>query len=258
LPDSRSNLPAALIAFVRSERTDGVEIAHAAQILSAEVTVDSGLRQLFLLGRVLTREVPDLETDRLLLGLGEAAEAIALQHVNTAQGQALTDDLTGTANRRGFNHDLSGALDRIKGGQGSFALAFLDLDGLKVVNDESGFGHPAGDEYIKIFSRKTQDFVRPERGRIFRYGGDEFCVIFRDVGRVKAEQVLAALQQEPDVPPFCFGVSACPEEASDRDGLLAIADEERLYAMKEALGKDARADNARAWLASPHWSFTPP
>jgi diguanylate cyclase (GGDEF)-like protein len=257
LPNTRSELPQALLEASREDTVPDLRVRQEAQNLSIGASIDSALRQLFLLGRILSNESYELEAGRLVGSLGAAAEAIALQHVETVQRQALTDDLTGIGNRRGFKRDFDGALRRVSSAAGSFALAMVDLDGLKVVNDENG-GHLAGNEYIRLFSRHLQDFVRPDRGRVFRYGGDEFVVIFRDLNRASAEEILARLRADPAVPPFCYGVSECPTDAQEEDRLLAIADDERLYEMKDAAGKEARTARAREWLDSEFWNFVPP
>jgi len=257
LPDPRSELPAALVDATRDHSAADLRVRREAQGLALDISVEAGLRQLFLLGRVLTAETYTLDVERLVVVLGSAAEAIAQSHVETAQRQAMTDELTGIGNDRGFKRDLIGALARVRGGSGSFSLVMVDMDGLKVVNDEFG-GHLAGDEYIRGFSRQLQDFVRPERGRVFRYGGDEFTVIFRDVDRESAEAILARLSDDPAIAPFCYGVAECPVDSENREQLLGIADEERLYEMKEALGREARGARTREWINSEHWVFTPP
>lgn len=257
LPDQRSDLPGALIEMARDVTVRDLRVRRGAQSLALDNPVESALRQLFLLGRILTRQAHGLDFEHLVAALGSAAETISQLHVETAQQQAMTDEMTGIGNLRGFKRDLTGALGRVRTGNGSFSLAMVDLDGLKVVNDEFG-GHLAGDEYIKGFSRHLQDFVRPHRGRVFRYGGDEFTVIFRDMDRETAEELLTSVADDPAVPPFCFGVASCPAEGQEADQLLGIADDERLYEMKDALGKETRSARARDWLGSAHWSYRPP
>jgi len=59
-----------------------------------------------------------------------------------------------------------------------FALAYLDLDGFKHVNDE--FGHDMGDEVLKQSTRRIASVLR-EKDLLARLGGDEFAVIFPDL-----------------------------------------------------------------------------
>jgi diguanylate cyclase (GGDEF)-like protein/putative nucleotidyltransferase with HDIG domain len=82
---------------------------------------------------------------------------------------ATRDSLTGLANHRAF-HEL---LDRLVADGGSFALAIVDLDGLKLTNDT--YGHQAGDELLACLARGLVA-VSPD-GSAHRIGGDEFAVV---------------------------------------------------------------------------------
>ncbi|MEW6642223.1 MAG: diguanylate cyclase [Pseudomonadota bacterium] len=87
---------------------------------------------------------------------------------------ALVDDLTGIANRRHFLVRLSEACARASRANEPFALLVLDLDGFKSIND--GYGHAAGDECLRLFTRTVQSRLRVD-DLFARSGGDEFCVI---------------------------------------------------------------------------------
>ncbi|AHM02497.1 hypothetical protein roselon_00030 [Roseibacterium elongatum DSM 19469] len=91
-----------------------------------------------------------------------------------AEAQALTDDLTGLANRRAMDIELARSL---ADASADFALLHLDLDLFKQVNDTHG--HAAGDRVLQQVGRILRDELR--RGDIAaRVGGDEFLVILRD------------------------------------------------------------------------------
>jgi len=87
---------------------------------------------------------------------------------------ALIDDLTGIANRRHFLVRLSEACARASRANEPFALLVLDLDGFKAINDS--YGHAAGDECLRLFTRTVQSPLRVD-DLFARTGGDEFCVI---------------------------------------------------------------------------------
>ncbi|MFC2968567.1 diguanylate cyclase domain-containing protein [Acidimangrovimonas pyrenivorans] len=89
----------------------------------------------------------------------------------TAEEQALTDTLTGLANRRGFDQVLEGLLRA----EVDFGLMHLDLDRFKQVNDN--FGHAAGDHVLRVVARRLGSEVRAG-DTIARIGGDEFVVLF--------------------------------------------------------------------------------
>ncbi|MBR1217554.1 diguanylate cyclase [Bradyrhizobium sp. U87765 SZCCT0131] len=87
---------------------------------------------------------------------------------------ALIDDLTGIANRRHFLVRLSESCARASRANEPFALLTLDIDGFKAINDS--YGHAAGDECLRLFTRTVQSRLRVD-DLFARSGGDEFCVI---------------------------------------------------------------------------------
>ncbi len=105
---------------------------------------------------------------------------------------AFRDDLTGLYNRRGF---LMLAEQQIKlarrSGHGAF-LFFLDLNGLKQINDT--LGHPTGD----VALMEAADLLRVtfrDSDILARYGGDEFAVLVLEAGDLSEEIILKRLQE---------------------------------------------------------------
>ncbi len=152
------------------------------------------------------------------------------------------DPMTGLANRSMFEGRLSCALTAKGGAAPPVALALIDLDGFKPINDT--FGHAAGDECLRQIGRRLRAvFRRPhEVGRI---GGDEFAVLVR--GR-RSEAEVAALFQDAIAEisrpiPFegrelsvgaSIGVTQPPDiRAHDLGRLFAEADR-AMYAAKRA------------------------
>lgn len=97
--------------------------------------------------------------------------------------------------------------------QDDFALCFIDLNGLKHVNDT--FGHQSGDRYL-IAAATVLSFVYPEKsGSLFRYGGDEFLLILvgrtTEEARILLEKAQERLKKEgaflsPFLPSFSYGI----------------------------------------------------
>lgn len=87
-----------------------------------------------------------------------------------AEAQAFTDPLTGLFNRRG----LDIAFQTVRSGAGPFAVAVLDLDHFKVLNDSHG--HAAGDEMLRQVARRLEAVTRSV-DVIARSGGDEFILL---------------------------------------------------------------------------------
>ena len=110
--------------------------------------------------------------------------------------QALTDGLTGLANRQAFGQALRTTLSDPQ--HGTVAVLFIDLDDFKVVNDS--LGHAAGDELLRVVANRLATAVGG-RGTCARLGGDEFAVVAglppgagTEAGTAVARDVLAAMQ----------------------------------------------------------------
>jgi diguanylate cyclase (GGDEF)-like protein len=107
-----------------------------------------------------------------LRGRAEASEA-------RYKALATQDQLTGIANRSGIIADLDQTTRSRQQGQRPMALAFLDLDGFKQINDR--YSHTAGDYVLQTVASRLRDELRTG-DRVARWGGDEFLVLLEDIG----------------------------------------------------------------------------
>ncbi len=107
---------------------------------------------------------------------------------------ALTDPLTGLANRRAYMDRLEMELQRLTRGYTSrLGIVQMDLDYLKDVNDR--FGHQTGDRYIQAFAEALRQSVR-ETDVAGRIGGDEFALVLLEVESVQVVlEILRRIQQ---------------------------------------------------------------
>ncbi len=167
----------------------------------------------------------------------QASTAIANARLHRVVEQyALTDDLTGLANRRRFTSTLQAEIDRAERFGAPLALLMADLDNLKEINDR--FGHAGGDEALKTFARTLRDGIR-KIDLAARLGGDEFALLLpqtdAEAAREVAERLREALVSDVNLPQrftVSFGVSCYPEAASGEE-LLTSADIS-LYRAKKA------------------------
>ncbi|WP_430886276.1 GGDEF domain-containing protein [Fusibacter sp. JL216-2] len=87
----------------------------------------------------------------------------------------IEDSLTKANNRQSFEDDIYEKLEK----KMPFSLIYIDLDRFKHINDTHG--HLVGDEVLVDLVEKVRVFLRP-KDKIYRFGGDEFCIITYDLG----------------------------------------------------------------------------
>lgn len=86
--------------------------------------------------------------------------------------QATVDALTGCKNRRAFDSDIAALMKEHQ----PFALALVDIDNFKSINDT--WGHLSGDIVLRNVAREGIQVMQPQHISVYRYGGEEFAVIF--------------------------------------------------------------------------------
>jgi diguanylate cyclase (GGDEF)-like protein len=170
-----------------------------------------------------------------------------LELAQELEALATRDSLTGLPNRLILVERLMSALKRADRGEHDVAVAFLDCDGFKKINDT--YGHQAGDEYLQHVAAMLQNCVR-EVDTVARLGGDEFILLLERCGDKETVErivlrILGAARQEIRVgnaavlPRFSMGVSCYPRDGTDPETLIQQADE-AMYAAKRAGGNDFR------------------
>ncbi len=164
------------------------------------------------------------------------------------QRMAHFDALTGLPNRVLMTDRLNQALAGAQRQEELIAVAFLDLDGFKPVNDR--YGHHVGDEVLIEVARRLDHEVRAS-DTVCRLGGDEFVLLLRNLvhseeARAILERVVVALDRPYQVDGISIdGISASigyarfPEDALDAEHLLSLADE-AMYEAKRAGGNMVR------------------
>jgi diguanylate cyclase (GGDEF)-like protein len=157
---------------------------------------------------------------------------------SSLRSEVLTDPLTELLNRRAFNQNLELAINQWERHHRPFVLIFGDIDYFKLINDR--FGHPVGDQVLKILADRIRSTLR-RSDLAFRIGGEEFAIILMETGLQAGAEVADKLRRKIDenpihletgqsiFPTVSFGVGA----PGDMDAnALCTAVDEALYIAK--------------------------
>lgn len=171
-----------------------------------------------------------LEQEHILL---ESSFSQQLKRTEALRDTAYRDALTGAYSRL-YAEDY---LTRLLGQGAAFALAYIDLDSLKDINDT--YGHLAGDRYLRDFVHRLQAGLRAE-DILARVGGDEFMVLFPDRTAAAGVEALSKLRSQiaagsqPEWPlSFSFGVAESTKTAEKSAGELIDTADQAMYADKK-------------------------
>jgi diguanylate cyclase (GGDEF)-like protein len=112
-----------------------------------------------------------------LLGIVASQTSVTLERASyflQQEDHARLDGLSGLFNRRMFQEMLQDEINRVKRYGRPLSLVMIDIDHFKKCNDT--YGHPVGDEVIRMVSRTIKSMIRTT-DRAFRYGGEEFAIL---------------------------------------------------------------------------------
>jgi diguanylate cyclase (GGDEF)-like protein len=186
----------------------------------------------------------DLSTRLILLGVATILAVTIVRRAQRLLYLAARDRLTGLFNRGHFDRALRAAFERSRRDGQPLALALVDVDHFKSINDT--WGHALGDRaLLQMAQLLTRSMRRTDL--VARYGGEEFAILLGGTGRDAALERMDALRREVAATPidlgdgevlhigFSAGISGIPDDAEVKSpkGLVALADE-RLLAAKRA------------------------
>ena len=183
-----------------------VPVVHDGEVL-AVLNAESRLPRAFRGQRELLETVADQ-----IAGMIRVAKLLDhLQRTNAQLRDAYsrveelsrTDELTGVANRRSFDHWLEQALSE----GNDFGLLMIDVDHFKDFND--GYGHVAGDACLQQVSALLAYLLAGTPARLARYGGEEFAVILPGADVPTAASIAERLRGAVQARAFEHGFTAC-------------------------------------------------
>ena len=191
----------------------------------------------------MTDEDTDVsDAERLLAEVDRLRSEVAHleQRVEQLDHLAHQDTLVSLPNRRGFMRELERLVDRARRYGESSAMLYVDLDGLKMINDT--FGHKAGDEALIQVAELLVGGVR-RSDVVARIGGDEFGILLGHADEANAHETAGRLadliadcdfMHEGDALPLSVAIGVAMIGAEDEtESIIARADEE-MYRRKAA------------------------
>ncbi|MEO3946288.1 GGDEF domain-containing protein [Gorillibacterium sp. CAU 1737] len=208
---------AALVLLLRfRSRKSPAEFAHLALLAALLYTLRSG------------------NEDSLLLAVGFGLSGLLLiaSILQDSYSMAFTDELTGLPSRRALKQDL------LKLGF-SYSIAMLDIDFFKKFNDTHG--HDTGDDVLKLVASVIRHV--PGGGKAYRYGGEEFTVVFKNKSAAEAIPHLEELRET--VSKRGFTVRSKPRSTRKRKGRSGAARAARELFVTVSIGVSNRSETAK-------------
>jgi diguanylate cyclase (GGDEF)-like protein len=141
--------------------------------------------------------------------------------------QAITDPLTGLWNYRKFIDVLDGEIKRAERTERPFAMLFLDVDNLKIINDR--LGHIAGNQALCRVANALRGSCR-SIDTVARFGGDEFAMILPEAeekaAHIVADRIANRLVHDHDGPRITVsvGIAVYPTDGDRKESLVSAAD----------------------------------
>lgn len=171
-------------------------------------------------------------------------------NLELSRALSFRDDLTVAHNRRCLEAELPKAVRDAAAHGEAISLLFLDVDNLKALNSQ--FGHPIGSKVLTTVAQEALRIIR-NQDRLYRYGGDEFCILIPGTsalgGAKLGERLIQRLMETPlligeeQVPiSISIGIAAFPAHADGAEHLLERADRALFKAKKEGKGRVIIAD----------------
>jgi diguanylate cyclase (GGDEF)-like protein len=230
---------------------------HPEDMLTVQITdVDGDLLGLISVDEPLNGLLPDRAHVQAIEFFADQC-AVALAHARRyeqVRAEALSDSLTGLANRRALDAAVVRAIGRARRDAALCAVLFIDIDFFKDINDS--LGHAVGDAVLQRVGRGLRDRLR--RGDLLaRYGGEEFVALLPDTDLDAAMRVAEVLRRRVATLDFrsltgalpvrvSIGVAQLSDELMGVGSLVAAADSAMYEAKRQGRNRVVAVPGAKA------------
>lgn len=213
------------------------ELQHSAEDYPAVAALLETMVRVAMEMREQNKKLEDRLTDA-------AGEISTLQrNIESIQADAMTDALTGVANRAAFDKALQDAMTVTEKDGAPLCLMLADIDHFKKFNDQ--WGHQTGDQVLRLVAQVMKSSVG-SRDELARYGGEEFAVIMPGASLESAAKLAETIRSSvesrhlrkrrtnEDLGVITMSIGVCAIEAEDTVDTFIERADQRLYAAKEA------------------------
>ena len=200
--------------------------------------------------------LPILMLYPLALGWICYRQAVTLaRHKRELLALSRTDSLSGLLNHGAWKDHLDLEFQRCRRGPAGAAIALIDIDHFKTINDT--YGHVTGDIVLRQLSKVLRQNLRTT-DLAGRYGGDEFCVILPDMPLNRATEVMEALRgrfnalayaQDPTLR-VSLSIGLAPYQPSHADSISWLNDADQALYEAKSSGRNRVSSVQGSWLRS--------
>ncbi len=228
-----------IIADIHKDRRWGWAVQDIRALCMCPIRFRGTLRGLVIVLGQRFGETLD-ETSAKFIGLAATQASVTLERAAYFRRQeelASCDGLTGLFNHRMFQETIRSEIDRSIRYDRTLSMLMFDIDHFKKFNDT--YGHPVGDEVIKMVARIAKSSGR-QTDRTFRYGGEEFCVIMPETpvenATLLAERIRTRIESDRSVKGLSVTVSLGITQfrAGEKPETLIDRADQALYKSKES------------------------
>lgn len=210
--------PADAIAFVRKSFADSFQIneADCDSMMNEISTKTKEVASLFELNisdgatfESILKRANETLVD-LTLRSQQQAEKLQKQNIKLKE-QAATDGLTALGNRASFDQFLAKEFAAALESGSAISLLMIDVDHFKKVNDQ--FGHPMGDQVLRVLGHLLKTIARPT-DMAARYGGEELALVMPNTSKTVAATVAEKIRRAVSAKPLVLGTVSIPVTVS--------------------------------------------
>jgi len=185
-----------LIGFIDEAGEDSAQFSDALAEFSGELAANESAENARAIIASIVEQTKKVinRQDKLHADLVASTQEVEelRETIQSARREALTDALTGISNRKAFDEAVRMMTKESQENQTGLCLMMLDIDNFKQFNDT--YGHPLGDQVLRLVARTFQDCIKG-RDIAARYGGEEFAILLPETDLAPAAKLADKIRE---------------------------------------------------------------